>query len=106
VAGRVIDGDTRDQATVGVRVRPLDGHDVVFSTHSDASGIALPEDGPFELEVSLQMNVGPGTYSLEAVVWNLVERREWVAGPNILVEVQPDPPSFGRVNLSPDMRLR
>ena len=66
-------------AAVGVRVRVLPREEIVFAAHTATCGLELPDQGPFELEIDLQMNVGPGTYRAQAVAWDLRDRTRGLA---------------------------
>jgi ABC-type polysaccharide/polyol phosphate transport system ATPase subunit len=91
--------------SVGVRVRALPRGDVVAAAHSARCGIALPERGPFDLEIDLQMNVGPGSYRAQAAAWDLRGGREVARGPSVLISVDPEPTATGVVFTAPRMRL-
>ncbi len=106
VQGRVLSPEHGRSAAVGVRVRALPSEQLVFTTNSADCGVALDGAGEFELEIELQMNVGAGTYRVQAVVWNLSERTEWTRGPSTLLSVEPSPSSYGPVYPRPRMRLR
>ena len=104
-----IEGEVRrpvaDLATVGVLFRKLPEEESVFATHAKACGLQLPDEGRFELETRLTVNVGPGTYRLQAFVWDLRERKELIRAPSTLIEVIARPDVFGRVDMQPQMRL-
>jgi ABC-type polysaccharide/polyol phosphate transport system ATPase subunit len=94
-----------DLATVGVLFRKLPEEESVFATHAQACGVQLPDAGRFELETRLTVNVGPGTYRLQAFVWDLRDRKELIRAPSTLIEVSARPGIFGRVDMQPQMRL-
>lgn len=94
-----------DIATVGLWLRMLPEEEVVFATHADACGLQLPSSGPFELEVQLTVNVGPGVYRLQPFVWDLRTRKELMRAPSSLLHVERRASAFGRVDLQPQMRL-
>ena len=92
-------------AAVGVRVRVLPREEIVFAANTAGCGLSLPEHGPFDLEIDLQMNVGPGTYRAQATAWDLRDRRELTRGPSTLIGVGPNASATGLVFASPRMRF-
>ncbi|HUF70604.1 MAG TPA: ABC transporter ATP-binding protein [Longimicrobiales bacterium] len=104
VRGVVADG-TGEPATVGVRVRSLPREDLVFVAHSAACGVGLPGSGPFELEIDVRMNVAPGTYRVQPVVWSVRGGRELARGDATLVVVGGASAANGRVFADPKIRL-
>jgi ABC-type polysaccharide/polyol phosphate transport system ATPase subunit len=92
-------------AAVGVRVRVLPREEIVFAAHTAGCGLKLPDDGPFDLEIELQMNVGPGTYRAQAVAWDLHNRCELSRGPSALIGVDPERSTVGLVFVAPRMRF-
>ncbi|HEX4936532.1 MAG TPA: ABC transporter ATP-binding protein [Gemmatimonadaceae bacterium] len=92
-------------AIVGVRVWRLPEERVVSATNARAAGIALPTTGTFRLHVTLQMNLGPGLYRVQGVVWRDGDAREWRRGPSLVVRVEESPVNFGTVFLDPTMHL-
>lgn len=105
VRGTVVRRNGAVNAAVGVRVRALPREEIVFAAHSGGCGLTLPEHGPFELEIDLQMNVGPGSYRAQAMAWDLGEQRELTRGPSTLIAVGPNPSVLGTVFVAPRVRL-
>ena len=103
--GEVLRGENGSRPTVGVRVRMLPREELLFVAHSAACGVQLPESGPFDLEIELQMNVGPGSYRAQAAAWDLRDLREIARGPSTLIGVGPDASASGMVFASPRMRV-
>lgn len=103
--GTVTEPDGGANTTVGLRVRALPQEELVFITHSAGCGVVLPHLGAFELEVDLQMNVGPGIYRAQAVVWDLTDKSERMRGPSTVIEVEREPSAIGSVYPHPRMRL-
>jgi ABC-type polysaccharide/polyol phosphate transport system ATPase subunit len=91
--------------TVGVRVRALPREELVFVAHSAGCDLAMPPSGPFELEIELQMNVGPGSYRAQAAAWDLRDLREIARGPSTLIGVGPHAAASGMVFAAPRMRF-
>lgn len=105
VRGRVVKPNGAVDAAVGVRVRVLPREEIVFAAHTGACGLALPDHGPFDLEIDIQMNVGPGTYRAQAVAWDLRRGRELARGPSTLIGVDSEPAALGLVFSAPRMRF-
>jgi ABC-type polysaccharide/polyol phosphate transport system ATPase subunit len=105
VRGSVLKPNGGVDAAVGVRVRVLPREEIVFAAHTGASGLTLPESGPFELEIDLQMNVGPGTYRAQAVAWDLRKGRELARGPSTLIGVDSNRSALGLVFSAPRIRF-
>jgi len=49
--------------------------------------IPAPVDGEFEYQLSVQMNVQPGTYDVQAFIWDSVTHNEVVHSPRLVIEV-------------------
>ena len=93
------------ETTVGVRVRALPSEESVFATHATACGLTLPAAGEFEVEVALDMNVGPGLYRVEAMIGEPVLGRDWARGPSALLRVARHESAYGRVYMNPVMTV-
>jgi hypothetical protein len=93
------------QAVVGARVWALPEERVVFATNATAHNITLPPAGPFKLEITLDMNVGPGLYRLQSVVWQRSGGAEWQRGGAVVVRVEENLRAFGSTYLNPQVRL-
>lgn len=105
VRGVVLEPNGGADAAVGVRVRALPREEIVFAAHTGGCGLTLPEQGPFELEIDLEMNVGPGTYRAQAVAWDLRRGRELARGPSTLIGVDSERSALGLVFSAPRMRF-
>ncbi|PYO14248.1 MAG: ABC transporter ATP-binding protein [Gemmatimonadetes bacterium] len=103
--GAVVEPAGGSQAAVGVWVRSLPSEEFVFATHSAAFDLVLPVEGPFEVAVELEMNLGPGAYRVQAVVWSVPARTPWAFGPSTIVRVERALPAYGRAYLNPRMHL-
>ncbi len=90
---------------VGVRVRSLQTGSILYASGTEAHRIDLPE-GPFELDVELEMNVAPGIYAIESAVWQWQREGDALYGPTTLVHVRGGPSFWGSVQLKSAMRLR
>ncbi|HUF28148.1 MAG TPA: ABC transporter ATP-binding protein [Gemmatimonadaceae bacterium] len=105
LAGVVSPRPSECRTTVAVRVRALPSEEAVFRTDAVACGAMLPESGAFNLEIGLDMNVGPGFYRIESLVGEPDSTSEWARGPTLLVRVERRPATVGRAYLNPAMRL-
>jgi ABC-type polysaccharide/polyol phosphate transport system ATPase subunit len=108
VGARVLDASRLlQEPEIGIHLRALHTGALVFRTSSARMGITLPTDAPFELEVSLAMNVEPGVYSIEAAYFDRsrTRRKKRAKGPRVTITVEPDPVFVGRVYAAPAMRL-
>ena len=93
-------------AAIGVCVRAVGPENVVFSTDTQACGLELPPEGDFALEVELAMNLAPGLYRLQPMVWHARRQTEWTSGPSFLLRVTGRKESYGSTFLAPRLRLR
>lgn len=103
----VVDDSTDADATdvcAGVRVRGVPENRPLGACNNVDCGVTLPDSGEFELEVRLRANVGPGSYRIEGVVWDLRDGLEWMRGGSTLFEVDDSVPVRGTVNLQPEMQ--
>jgi len=94
-----------DSVSVFVSVRSAQTGNVVFSTTTARLGVVLPQEGEFQLDISLQMNVPSGVYMVESGV--LDDRRADVVsqGPTMSVQVDPGPGFTGSVQLNPQISV-
>jgi lipopolysaccharide transport system ATP-binding protein len=106
LAGQVLDADrARETTGVVVRMRSLQTGQVLFATSTDRLEISLPPSGGFELEVSLEMNVEPGLYSVESVILTRTRGKTVADGPRVTVTVGADFSFVGSTFARPVMRL-
>jgi ABC-type polysaccharide/polyol phosphate transport system ATPase subunit len=109
VAARVIDASRlRQEPEIAIHLRSLQTGQLLFRTSSARLGIVLPQGNvPFELEVTLAMNVEPGVYQIEAAYFDRSRTRgkKRAKGPRATITVEPDPAFVGRVYASPTMQL-
>jgi ABC-type polysaccharide/polyol phosphate transport system ATPase subunit len=71
---------------VGVRLRTQSGL-LLFVSGVDRFQIDLPREAPFELEMSLDLNLTGGSYMLDALVWDQHRGREVGGGPVLLIPI-------------------
>jgi hypothetical protein len=94
------------QRRLGFRVRDLQAGQRLFQSSTGRLGIDLPPSGEFEIAVSLQMNVTPGLYSVDAFVWNAEELEISHAGPSLTVQIVEGQEFQGTIQLNPEVKVR
>jgi ABC-type polysaccharide/polyol phosphate transport system ATPase subunit len=77
----------------------------IFTTGMDRLHLDIQPDAPFEIEISLDLNLAGGAYMLDALVWEYQEQRQVVGGPVVLLQVEEDLAQAGQVYLNPHGRL-
>jgi ABC-type polysaccharide/polyol phosphate transport system ATPase subunit len=105
VKGRILSDSESDQMTIVARVRALQTAQYVFAVNTGDLEIPLPPPGEFALAVSIQLNVPPGTYLIDSVVYDRFYHRDVFHGPAIVVTVTPGPTFFGPVQMNPEMKF-
>jgi len=105
VEGRVT-GDLDEHAEpLGIQVRSLRSGHPLFVTGSRRLGVPLGRRGPFTVEVTLQANLPPGDYLVEAGAQDSRTLQAFATAPSALLRVT-DPGSFrGTVQLNASMRV-
>jgi hypothetical protein len=81
------------------------GGTILAVVGSREAGLSLPAGGPVRLEVSLQLNVAPGVYSIEVVAWDKKREIALASGPPVSVQVQSGQQFLGLVQTHPEMRI-
>jgi ABC-type polysaccharide/polyol phosphate transport system ATPase subunit len=92
-----------DGDSVFVRLRSAQSGTVPFATSTTRLGLRLPAEGPFSLEVLLQMNVSPGVYVIETGVYQERLGKPAGSGPTVYVQVEGGPSFWGTIQLNPRM---
>ena len=72
----------------------------VYSISGLQAVIPLPVKGEFEYEITLQMNVPPGTYQVMPFIWDSSNRQDVTRGPRLQVEVLERMPFYGEVQMN------
>ncbi len=103
--GVVLEPGSGARASIGLRVRSMPREELVFLVSRDGDTLGLPDGGDFELEVDMQMNVSPGTYRAQAVVWNSSSHNEMARGPSVIIAVGGTTIGGGRIFVDPRFRL-
>lgn len=102
IRGQVLERGIRDELSIGMRVLSTQSGDILFTTSNRSCGAPLPEEGPFELELELQMNLPPGLYALESGLWDSKRGKSAGRGPSAHVQVEGDR-FYGEVQMNPRM---
>jgi len=105
VAGEVRPGGTSEHQSIGFRLRSAQTGQIVFFSTSARCGLELPGSGPFEVEISLQLNVAPGIYALETTVWDAKKDKNVSNGPATHLHVSSGTEFTGLVQLNPRAEL-
>jgi ABC-type polysaccharide/polyol phosphate transport system ATPase subunit len=90
---------------VGLRVRSVPEGKILFSTFSASCGVRIDVGAPFEVGVTLDMNLGPGLYGLQPFLVRESKLSEIWRGENLLVRVEREAATYGIVDLNARMRL-
>ena len=78
----------------------------VFATSAHECRVALPvAPGPFELELSLQLNAPPGIYLIESEVLDWEKWTGVASGPQTYLQVTEGDPFRGQIQMQARMRL-
>jgi hypothetical protein len=100
------DGGAEDDVDpLGLLVRDTQSGAVVAGLGSHTCGITLPSDGGARIETSLQMNVPPGVYMVETLVWDRKASLALEQGPAAAIVVEEGSPFSGYVQLNAEMRI-
>ena len=102
LTGVVAPGATEaDGDSLYVRVRSAQTGGIPFATSTGRLGLSLPSEGPFSLQVTLQMNVAAGVYVIETGV--SLERLGKAAsnGPTVYVQVDRGTRLYGDQSAQP-----
>src|SRR5689334_21563895 len=92
--------------TPAFRVRDIRTGEDVHSVTGFQRSVPLPVSGAFEYELTVQMNVQPGTYQVQAFVWDAISGQEIVTGSSLLIEVIERMPFYSEVQLNSRWRIR
>lgn len=104
IKGVVEAGPGSDHDPFFVRIRSAQTGKIVFATAGANCGMACPPPGPFEAEIELQMNLGPGIYAIETIVRDTARSRIALKGPMTYVQVSRGAVFEGSVQLNAQMR--
>ena len=105
ISGRVLEPGDHEELSLSIRVLSTQSGDILFTTTNRSCDAPLPvEEGPFELELELQMNLPPGLYALESGLWDNKRQKPAGNGPSAHVQVEGHR-FYGQVQMNPRMRL-
>jgi ABC-type polysaccharide/polyol phosphate transport system ATPase subunit len=104
VSGQITGAINEHAEPLAIRVRSLRTGSVVYISGSRRLGVSLEELGPFEIELSLQANLPPGNYLVEAGAQDLLTHRDFAAAPSALFRVTDHGSFRGSVQLNAEMR--
>lgn len=101
-----VTGDLDEHAEpLGIQVRSLRSGQPLFVTGSRRLGVTLGQRGPFSVEVTLQANLPPGDYLVEAGAQDSLTFQVFATAPSALLRVS-DPGSFrGTHQLNASIRV-
>ena len=107
LSGRVDGSRATGKEIVVLTLRDLQDGRALCAVTTDTAQVALPADGEFELEFTMELNVQPRLYGLDSSV-RLKERRGDIGtGPGAHVQVLKGGPAFeGTVQPNAQVRLR
>jgi hypothetical protein len=101
----VREGGWPESESLTLRVRSARTGEVVFETSTLRLGIPLPDAGAFTLEAELRLNVEPGIYTVESLVWDRLMTRQSFGGPRVQLEVGGGEEFAGPVYMEPRLRI-
>ena len=94
-----------EDVTIGLRFRRMPDEQLVGTVHAAAPSLDLPASGAFSMRLSIALNLGPGTYRVQGVVWHTGSKREWAQTSSIIVEVAGTDGSRGSSWLAPKIEM-
>ncbi|HVF40402.1 MAG TPA: ABC transporter ATP-binding protein [Gemmatimonadaceae bacterium] len=103
--GEIVGDGIIGNVNIGIRVRVLPTEDLVFTAARDGRELGLPANGKFEIEVDVRMNVPPGSYRAQSVVWTSADGSELTRGPSTIIGVGGTTIGGGRIFVDPHFRL-
>ena len=92
-----------DAHIVAVRLRTQGGH-FLFTSGSDRMQLSMPMNAPFELNIDLDLNLGGGSYVLEAYIWHYHLDQQILSGPVLHLQMG-EMRHLGQVYLNPRPHL-
>lgn len=104
ITGSVAEG-SQPTDSIEVRVRALQTGQLIYATSTDRFDLSLPQQGRFELHGQLQLNLAPGLYAIETIVYDRRRQRLASSGPYATVQVHGGPTFWGSVQMNASMQL-
>lgn len=105
LACQVRDQGWSEPESIRVCVRHAQTGDTVFETGTHELSAVLPQGGAFMLTFALQMNVPPGIYLIETLVWDRLMARVSFRGPSSYLEIRGGTVFEGVAQLNPRVEL-
>ena len=103
----ILQPDRLDETNgVGIRVRSMQNGQVLFTTSSMNQGVSLEGLTAATLDIGLQLNMAPGVYTIETLVFDRRHARLIASGPWVHVTVQAGKSFTGEIQMNPEMVLR
>lgn len=107
LTGRVDGSRATGKEIVVLTLRDLQDGRALCAVTTDTAQVALPADGEFELEFTMELNVQPRLYGLDSSVRMKERRGDIGVGPGAHVQVLKGGPAFeGTVQPNAQVRLR
>lgn len=103
MGGRTIDPEQTQGLSIAFRLRSGATGQNVYSTNTKRLEMALPPPGPFSISVRIQMNLAPGIYTLEPIVYDHNRHKVASIGPGSYLQVVGGPSFFGMANCHGEM---
>jgi ABC-type polysaccharide/polyol phosphate transport system ATPase subunit len=95
-----------EHASLGMRLRAAHNGEEVYWVSSSQCHVELPAAGPFELDIDIQMNLPPGVYTAETLIWSTMTDRQLAAGPMATIQVLEGTHFWGVAQLNPRFTVR
>jgi len=102
--GRVIEPERTEGLSVAFRLRAGATGQNVYSTNTKRLNMPLPPRGSFSVWVRIQMNLAPGLYMLEPIVYDHKRHKVASIGPGSHLQVLGGPSFFGLAQCHGEMR--
>ena len=100
VTGRTNPGWVPHTQLLSLRMRAESGQ-FLFATGADRLELDMQPESEFSVEIVLNLNLGRGSYLLDAFVFDAIAHQEIGAGPVQYLHVNPDKSAVGTVFLDP-----
>jgi len=90
----------RDSWTPVIRVTDLRTGATAHAVTGFQRDVPLPTEGEFKYRVTLQMNVVPGAYDVDVLIWDGAAHAHIIHGPAVRVEVMDRMPFYGTTQMN------
>ena len=92
--------DAPSSWTPALRIRDVRTGIEVHAVTGLQRGVLAPIEGEFEYHIDLQMNVQPGTYDVQVLIWDAVTHNDIVHSGRLIIEVLDRLPFYHHVQLN------